>query len=674
MKTLVPSLLLGFLSLSLSAQKAPVKFGDVSREEISMTTYDRDSTASAVILADYGVSAITYRQNIGFLLDFERITRIKILTKEGLSWGNFTIPLYKRGADDEKLSGLKAVTYNLENGKIVESKLKDDGIFKEEYDANWNQIKVTCPNVKEGSVVEITYNVTSPFLINFQDWSFQSTIPTVMSEYRAQIPEFFVYDKYTQGYIALDITEEKKEPNAIRETSFERSGGGFSNVQSTANTEQLDYMDSKFRWAINDVPAFRPEPYMTSVHDYISQISFELSYVKYPNQPIKPILGNWKDINETMLESENFGLQVTGNGFLKKSVDEITAGASSAEEKIAAVVHYIKQNIVWDGRERMYATGSLRKVIENKKGTSAEINLLLASMLEKAGIQVTPVMLSTRSNGLLRIATPVVNQFNYVICLVEAGGKSWLLDATEKLLPIGMLPERCLNGQGFAIAKQGFQWVPLDTKVKTRSVTSGEFTISESGELLGKLKVDCNGYAALRNRKKYLLNGETEFLKSFVGSHQWEVKSTAITNATEIQNNFTQEHELVVNENIMVAGDVIYLDPFLHSSQKENPFKSEVRQYPVDFGSPMEETFFLKLTVPDNYTVDELPESRLISLPENAARYIYNVMQTGDQITVTSMFYINRSLFTQLDYPNLREFYNQVVAKQAEQIVLKKKL
>ena len=64
----------------------------------------------------------------------------------------------------------------------------------------------------------------------------------------------------------------------------------------------------------------------------------------------------------------------------------------------------------------------------------------------------------------------------------------------------------------------------------------------------------------------------------------------------------------------------------------------------------------------------------LISLPENAASYVYNVMQTGNQITFTSMFHINRSLFTQLEYPNLREFYNQVVAKQAEQIVLKKKL
>jgi len=42
-------------------------------------------------------------------------------------------------------------------------------------------------------------------------------------------------------------------------------------------------------------------------------------------------------------------------------------------------------------------------------------------------------------------------------------------------------------------------------------------------------------------------------------------------------------------------------------------------------------------------------------------------------LSITSSLNINRSLFSQVEYPNLREFYNVMVAKQAEQIVLKKK-
>lgn len=654
----------------LLAQKPPIKFGDVSKEELSMTSYDKDSTASAVILADFGESVIRYNQSTGFALDFERITRIKILTKDGLSWGDISILLYKNGGTNEKLAGLKAVTYNLESGKIVESKLKNDAVFKEEYDASHDIVKLTCPNVREGSVIEVNYTVNSPFLFNFQDWDFQTTIPTVVSEYRAQIPEYFNYDKYTKGYVRLDIVDQTETPNSIRLTSFERGEGWTGGSQ--ANTDVIEYKDVRYRWAASNIPGFKSEPYMTSMHDYISGINFELAYIKYPNKPIQQIMGSWTDINKTFSESENFSGEITGNGFLKKLTEEVIAGKPSPEEQIAAIVNYVKENVTWDGGSRMYASLSLKKVLENKKGNSADINLLIASMLEKAGVTVKPVLLSTRAHGLLRIGTPIASQFNYVICLAEANGKSYLLDGTERFLPMGMLPERCLNGQGFAISKEGFKWIPLESKFKTRVVTSGDFSLTTEGALTGKLKLDCNGYVAMQNRKKYLLDGEHEFLKDFIGSHAWTLQSTKIENAKEIQNNFSQEHEMVINENMVVAGDLIYLDPFIRQSQKENPFKSEVREYPVDFGSPLEQTFFLKLTVPEGYTVDELPQSKVITMPENGARYIYNTSHSGNQITITSMFHINKSLFSQLEYPYLREFYNQIVAKQAEQIVLKK--
>lgn len=672
MKAIFPGLcFMSILLTTATAQKAPLKFGDVSMEDVAMPFYKKDSTASAVILADYGTSTIVYRQNIGFSLDFERITRIKIFTKEGLEWGDFSIPLYKSGASDEKLVGLKAITYNLENGKIVESKLKNDGIFKENSDANRDFVKVTCPNVREGSVVEISYKVNSEFLFNFQDWSFQSTIPTILSEYRAAIPEYFHYDKYTQGYVSLEIADEEQVSNSVTISSFEREGD--RNVQSSHTTNKIDFLEARHRWVASHVPAFKPEPHMTSVSDYITKINFELSSIKYPNQPVKRYMGSWADINKTFAESEDFGGQIKGNGFLKKVTDEVTTGITAPEEKISAICNYIKQNVAWDGNQSLYPRASLRKVLDDKKGNSAEINLLMGSMLDKADVAVSPVLLSTRNHGLLRIATPVSSQFNYVICAARVNDKSFLLDATEKLLPTDILPQRCLNGQGFAVSKEGFKWIPLESKFKTRVITSGDFTLTSEGGLEGKLKLDCNGYVALQNRKKYLLDGESEYLKDFVGTHSWEVKSSEIQNAKEIQNNFTQVHDLVINENMVVAGEMIYLDPFIHSSHKSNPFKSEVREYPVDFGSPMEQTFFFKLAIPENYAIDELPESKIISMPENGARYIYNVSQNGNLITITSMFHINKSMFTQLEYPYLREFYNQIVAKEAEQIVLKRK-
>ncbi|HLZ17778.1 MAG TPA: hypothetical protein VKQ08_12090, partial [Cyclobacteriaceae bacterium] len=118
---------------------------------------------------------------------------------------------------------------------------------------------------------------------------------------------------------------------------------------------------------------------------------------------------------------------------------------------------------------------------------------------------------------------------------------------------------------------------------------------------------------------------------------------------------------------------IIYINPFVSSRIEENPFKSEAREYPVDYGNKVERTYLCKLTVPDGFSVDELPKSRVLALPENAARYAYNITQLNNVISITSSFQVNKTLFVQTEYGGLREFYNQVVAKQAEQIVLKKK-
>ena len=668
---LLGAALLIFFSWLSQAQKPPIKFGDIPMDQLEMIRYEKDSSAAAVVLADYGQSTMEYSQSDGFVLQFERLTRIKILTKDGLDYANFSIPLYHSGSSNEKLSGLKAVTYNLENGKVIEVKLKNDAVFKEKQDANVDIMKITLPSVKAGSIVEITYKVRSDFFFNFQDWEFQNSLPIVWSEYRARIPEYFNYEKYMQGYIQLSVNENTTEQNSITIHSKERSEGRAT--QTTFSDDKIDFLESRFRWAAKDVPAFKPEPFITSPRDYISKMNFELSFTKFPNQPMKNYMGSWEDINKTYAESSDFGEEVTGNGFLKKTVEEITSGSTSPENKIGAICNYVKQTVAWDGTSRKYTSASLKSVLDDKKGNSAEINLLLASMLEKADLKVSPVLLSTRDHGFIREATPASSQFNYVICLVQLGDKSILLDATDKLLPTGTLPEKCLNGNGFVVSKDGVEWVKLQSPGKSRRIVNAELTLENTGELKGKLQIERTGYYAHGSRKNYFSKGEADYQKDFLGSRSWELSKSDYQNANEIQQSFKEAHELTINDHITSTGEMIYLSPFVMDQEEENPFKLEAREYPVDFGSPFDKTYVIKITIPDNYTVEELPKSKALVLPNSAAKYFFNAAQAGNTINIASSLSLNRSLFVQDEYPNLREFYNQIVAKQAEQIILKKK-
>lgn len=238
---------------------------------------------------------------------------------------------------------------------------------------------------------------------------------------------------------------------------------------------------------------------------------------------------------------------------------------------------------------------------------------------------------------------------------------------------MSILPERCLNGQGYVISKENAGWTKVSANFKSRTVANATLAMNLEGVLDGKVNFTRDGYDAQEMRIKYLARGENEYLKTLAGENKWEFKKSDFENVKNISEPLKESHEITIAEGVQNAGGIIYLNPILTNRLEENPFKSEHREYPVDFGSASEELFMAKINLPEGLTVDELPKPKVFTLPGGAGKYVYNVAVIGNTLSVTSQFVINKSLFVQTEYETLREFYNQVVAKQAEQVVLKKK-
>ncbi len=616
-----------------------------------MRMYDKDTSAAAVILSDFGSTRFIYTNELQVV--FERHLRIKIFKKSAYDWADIVVPYYVKGTDKERVTNVKGYTFNLEKGQVQKDKLENNSVFDEQTSENWLAKKFTMPNVKEGSVIDVSYTVTSDFVYNLRDWEFQHSIPTVWSEYRARIPEYFDYKFQMQGYNMLYKSE--------------------TNREAAGNSASPDMQNKAYVWAMKDVPALKEEKYITTVRDYQSRIEFELQRVQYPGQAPRIMTGDWSSVTSDLMLAERFGTQLKRSGFYKEELASIQGKYKTKPEQLAAVFDLVKSRMKWNGRGAIYADATIKKAWDERTGNSADINLLLTSMLLEAGFDAAPVLVSTRDHGRVRAAMPpMVSKFNYVVAHVKLDGKELLLDATDPLVTVGMLPARCLNGQGRLIKKDDQRWVDLLPAANSTTMFSAALTINGKGEIIGTGRESAGGYRALNMRKSILEEGESKFTESLAK----EVGDFKMTKP-EIKNLNNLGDALDITYDISVSGsgrsnDIIYLNPMLGRGEKENPFKLTERLYPVDFATPIDETYICSFTIPEGYEVEEAPKSIAVNLPENGGRFMYMVQHEGNTLQVMSKVNINKPVFYAPEYQYLKEFFNQIIAKHAEQIVLKK--
>ncbi len=659
-------ILLFFLVSISNAQKTPIKFGKPDDADLKMTIYPQDSTAHAVVICDYGRSHFQYSTTgeKGWQIFFKRILRIKILDKGGVSEGDIRIKLYHDGVDKEKLSDLEGNTFNIEDGKVVKTKLEKSNVMTEEFDKNHDIVKFAMPNVKEGSVIDIEYTIISDFLFNLQTWYFQQDIPVKWSEYFVQIPEYFIYNHSLMGYNPLVINEKNSATNSIL---FNPGSGG------SLSDSKVDYTIYEYRLAMQNVPAFIEESYLASAGNYLSKYSFELASTKSQGNVFKDYTNTWTKINELLLNSEDFGTAGKRAGFISDEIKIATSGYNDSIGKMLAVYEMIRKNVRWNGRNSAFAKDT-KKAWKDRSGNSADINLLLTAALRSVDLDAVPVVLSTRSNGMLNPFHPSLSDLDYVICQVKAGGKVYLLDATERLSPTGLIPERCLNGKGRIVNSNEGDWVDLSPIQGDVHAAQYRLTLNGDGSIDGKASHVRDAYNALSNRKKIkAASSEDDYYKEKEKSIPgYTILSHSCVTLDSVNIPLKEEVEFKLTEAMEQSGDLILVSPLLFENTKSNPFKLIERLYPVEFPYPIKETLIFNWQLPEGFVVDQLPKPLIISIPDNAAKFTFNISQVGSTITILSKIQINKTMYISEEYELIKEFFNQIISKQGEQIILKK--
>ena len=581
--------------------------------------------------------------------------------------------LYGSESDErtETLSAVVATTYNLENGQVRTTQLDKQDIYTTRTDRRHTEKRFTLPAVKEGSIIEYTYTITSDYEFNLPSWEFQSeSYPCLWSEYQVKIPQTLTYIFVRQGVHGYVVDKGKEGHESYKVTEKAETGGALGAMDHdlfvSANTVE-------HQWAMKDIPALRFENYLTTPANYVDKIEFQLSKI-YNGQESFDQTNSWKKATDELLHREDFGAPLEeDNEWLMDLVDKISGSNSSSLEQARSIYYYVSSHFTCTNGYNKYITTTLKDVVKKNSGSVGDINLLLIAMLRKKGLQADPVVLSTREYGYNLVSYPLLSKLNYVIVRLKLDGKVWYLDASKPHLGFGRLPGDCYNGHARIISNKDSASIYFEAdSLKERTTTMVILSSTDKG-LDGIYQSTLGDQESYNLRRWIAAKGEGTWFKNTQTAYgdDLTIHDGAVDSLSQPEDPAKVHYEFHLNQES--GAPLIYINPMWWSDNRENPFKAADRKYPVEMPYVMDDIYIYSMEIPEGYVVDELPKSAKVSLNADQGLFEYLIAKEGNMIQLRCRIRLNKAWFPADDYASLRDFYAYVVKKKSEQIVLKKK-
>jgi hypothetical protein len=647
----------------LNANAQEFKLGKVSIKELEEKVYPNDTTASAAILFNKARTYFKYDNKFGFSIVTENSFRIKIYKKDGLKWANYKLP-YRIGYEkynNDLAEFTDCVTYNIENGKVVKTKLNREGVFNTSINKYWKETSITMPNVKSGSIIEFKYVLKSENIVEFPDFIFQYNIPVNSSEYDVDIPGFFVY-KAVAKRISEIIVESKVTHGSLQ----------FANEYTVNKTESVNFEQQSNKYKAYYIPALKEEPFVDNIENYRISIQHELEKTQFYQEPVKNYSTTWEGVAKTIYEDIDFGKELKEKDYIAQDVKQILKNVDSKNERLDVIFKFVQNKMNWNHKKGYYTDKGVKQAYIDGTGNVAEINFILMAMLNYAGIATNPVLLSTLDNGVPIFPNRTI--FNYVIASANIDGKQILLDATNKYSTNNVLPLQTLNWTGRLLREDGTsEEIKLEPKFSSKKAIIMMVSIGEKGELSGKYRVLRTDYEAFTFREKYEGMNQQNYLEKVENDFPgMQITDYSVENSKDVSKPVNESFTFTTDNQSEIIGDKIYINPQLFFAQTKNPFVQEKRDFPIYFGYPALEKFNVNIEIPKGYAVESIPKSIKLQTRENVVSFLFNADISNNNIQISIVKESNKQLVSSGFYPVLKDFYKQMIDKQNEKIVLKK--
>jgi hypothetical protein len=198
--------------------------------------------------------------------------------------------------------------------------------------------------------------------------------------------------------------------------------------------------------------------------------------------------------------------------------------------------------------------------------------------------------------------------------------------------------------------------------------------LDKAGGMEGKFRSQLTDYEAYSFRDKYAEMDTDSYLEKTENElNGIRIQGYTIDNKkTNLNNPVIQTFSFTANNHYESIGDKVYINPMLFFTETHNPFVQEKREMPIYFGYPKTERYNISYEIPEGYTIESLPKPMKIATEGKELTFSFNAVHDQNKIQILIAEEVNTAIISGDYYETIKDFYQKMIDKENEKIVLKK--
>jgi hypothetical protein len=375
-------------------------------------------------------------------------------------------------------------------------------------------------------------------------------------------------------------------------------------------------------------------------------------------------MSTWKSLGLFVAELNKGKSDLPDN--VKQDVKAITAGLATIKDKTEALYGYMQKNTRYISIQLgigSWQPFDAKYVANNKYGDCKALSNYMVSLLSEAGIKAHYVLIDAGDFPRKLLEEFPAPMFNHAIACVPNGNDTIWLECTSQTTAAGYMGTFTGNRKALLIADDGGHIVhtPIYQPMDNQQIRSVHATLNAQGDLSAFLTTKFTGEQQELQHSLIHEASETrrnKYLNSVISLPTYKVNKSSYKEVRKPIPEVTEELQIEAPSYATVSGKRLFVTPNLFNKAGFRLSDLATRQYPIVFQANYFDVDTVKITIPNEYTIESLPKS--VNLKSDFGDYSISFLFIGSKIEMIRKYTRQKVEWPKEKYIEAQKYFDAI--------------